>query len=523
MSQPFEDEERVLSIDELRSIVDSHDFDTFFQLVETNLFLYLSDINFTALYDLYQRIPPIVLEKEACAIGALSMACFYKGYHQEARKWSYFALHLGIVNEELAVRLEYVVNVIDYVYGYKSQKDFLIDLELIEKKSSKNMKLVSKLQKLRIEYYDKEEEARKYGRYRQFEVIENIVEKLVQLCEGSLADCDHQILLEIALHYTTLIPYIWSEIVAKPQFHNKVGLDVSASNLLDLMKIAEKKTTECDSVFDALINHAETGRGSLYSKAEALLLYGMYKYSYQMLEFVNLVFEKDSGALASNVPLTGRQKEYVEQSLSYFSEAVKLFELLGVEDRKLVALIQMLACYEDLKNEREYRKTKDKIDAKIKTVLVPNTLKLYDEIIKEGSLRTRQIKGIREQKSSDDFRKANMDDVSIEMQVDCCCKSLDIFDKNRIENVRKDVVSYVLAAKYRINVCKHFELLQDMKHTFSRNTLYAVDPNRKGLCKMFGFETRIVQSDPEIVINSFYNEFCKNCLSKERLTKNTDQ
>jgi len=517
LSQPFEGAEGILNIGDLKSIVDSHDFVKFFHLVATNPFGYLSNINFSALYDIFQEIPPIKLEKHADAMATFSMACFYKGYHQEARKWSHRALSLGIDTEELAVQIEYVINVIDFIYKYKSEKDFLIELDNIENRSSKEMKVVTSIQKIRIDYINKEEQARKYGRYRQKKVIEDTINKLWKLGEDSLENCHELILLEIATHYSTLAPFYCSEIAATPQFHQKLNLDLPESNFDRLLKDAETKFSDGVSVFNELINPPETRRVSLYTKAEALLEYGMYKYNLQSTEFVNLIFLQDRGALPADILLVGKQRDIVEQSLNYFTEAEQLFEMIGVADRGLVALIEMLACFEDLGEKSKYKETKDEIDDKIKTVLVPNTLELYEEIIREGSPRTRMIKNIRDIKPPDDFDKANMDDAAIEMQVECNCKTFNISEENRIENVRKDVISYILASKYRINVCKHFELYQDKRHTFSRNTFYNIDPNRKGICRVFNYESKTVQCNSELVIDSFNKTFCKNCLNKEPL------
>lgn len=519
LSQPFEDAEGILNIEDLKSIVDSHDFVKFINLVTTKPFIYLSDINFSGLYDIYQQIPPIKLEENADAMAIFAMACFYKGYHQEARKWSHRSLSLGIGSEELEVQIEYVINVIDFVYEYKSEKDFLIDLDNIENRSSKEMKIVASIQKLRIDHINREEEARKFGRYRQIKVIEETIEKLWRLGGNSLKDCNEQILLEIANHYITLAPFYCGEIVVKTQLHQKINLDLPESDFERTLKDAEKKTSEGVSVFNVLINPPEMIHVSLYTKAEALLFYGLYKYNLQITEFMNLVFLQDRGVMPANVPLVGKQRELVEESLNYFTEAKILFEKIGVEDRRLVALIQMLACFEDLGEERKYKETRDKIDEQIRTDFVPNTLKLYEQIISDGSLRTKMIKNIKDKKPSDDFEKANMDDSAIEMQVECNCKSLNISEQNRIENVRKDVISYVLAAKYRINVCKYFELHQDLRHTFSLNTLYTIDPNRKGFCRCFNYESKSVQSDSKLVIDSFNKTYCKICLNKEPLAK----
>ena len=76
-----------------------------------------------------------------------------------------------------------------------------------------------------------------------------------------------------------------------------------------------------------------------------------------------------------------------------------------------------------------------------------------------------------------------------------------------------------MAAKFRINLCKNFQILQDLRHSFSLETLYIVDPNRKGVCKLLEYESQIIHNDPELIINSFKKTYCEKCKFREPLEK----
>lgn len=150
---------------------------------------------------------------------------------------------------------------------------------------------------------------------------------------------------------------------------------------------------------------------------------------------------------------------------------------------------------------------------------MPNNIDLFKMSVDEGSFRRQVFNGIRKKQPDTDFDKANMSETDIEMQVECNCKTFNITDEKRIENVRKDIISYVMAAKFRINLCKHFQILQDTRHSFSLETLYVVDPYRKGVCKLLKHESQIIHNDPELIISSFKKTYCEKCKFREPLEK----
>ena len=56
------------------------------------------------------------------------------------------------------------------------------------------------------------------------------------------------------------------------------------------------------------------------------------------------------------------------------------------------------------------------------------------------------------------LNKAKMNEVEIESQVECNSQTFNITGKNQIENLRKDVKSMILAAKFRVEFYKKFRI-----------------------------------------------------------------
>ena len=86
---------------------------------------------------------------------------------------------------------------------------------------------------------------------------------------------------------------------------------------------------------------------------------------------------------------------------------------------------------------------------------------------------------------------------------------------SRIENVYKDFVAMRLCEVERAKWCKHVQILQNLMHTFNKETLYAIDPERYGKCQKFGYESQIGNKDPQVVISAFKSAYCSKCCARE--------
>ena len=78
----------------------------------------MSDINFSILFDLFEQIPPNVLNENPNAMAILSITSCKKGYYLEARKWGQLVLSRGIQNKELLIYVDLILHEIDFIYGY---------------------------------------------------------------------------------------------------------------------------------------------------------------------------------------------------------------------------------------------------------------------------------------------------------------------------------------------------------------------------------------------------------------------
>lgn len=87
--------------------------------------------------------------------------------------------------------------------------------------------------------------------------------------------------------------------------------------------------------------------------------------------------------------------------------------------------------------------------------------------------------------------------------------------RSRLSNALKDVQAGRLIYQEQQAWCKHLEMLQDLRHTRSKDTYYAIDPNRSCICKKLGHRTQVEDPDPATVIKAFKGTYCQGCTARE--------
>ncbi len=519
LMQPFNSADEFLNIEDLTTIVESCDYTKFFKVISEDPFYYLSDIYFSKLFDLFEQIPPKKIQEDPNIMAILGISALKKGYHQEAKKWFQLSINEKLTNAQLRAYAEFLLNEVKFMYGHISEEEFSDSLYSTKEKAPAEIESAISFRQFTLNYFQKETEARKYGRFRQMDLMKDSIEQLwifFESCDDSIKEL---VLLEIANNYISLVPSLWGEIPVRIGFHQRVNLEPVREEIERMENGAIEATKEAHRIFNILIGESKNSRFSLEIKAEGLLSYSILLYHLQTIKLNSLVFLKESIEIPEKIPLTEEEKLEIEQALKYCIEARDLFREIGSKDREATALIQIFGFYEDLGKEVEYEKTKIEIEKMLEITWAPDNIKLFNKIINEGSLRRQIFNGIRRRPQYTDFDRANMSKTDIEMQVECNCKTFDITDEERIENVRKDIISGVMVAKFRINFCKNFQLLQDKRHSSSHKTLYIVDPNRKGICKLLKHESQIIYNDPELIISSFKKTYCEKCKSREPLQK----
>jgi hypothetical protein len=66
-------------------------------------------------------------------------------------------------------------------------------------------------------------------------------------------------------------------------------------------------------------------------------------------------------------------------------------------------------------------------------------------------------------------------------------------------------------AREQVHWCQYLEMIQDLRHTQSRSTLYVTDPARHCLCKKHGHESRSADPDWQTIIRAFKQVYCDGC------------
>lgn len=506
-----------VTIEDLSITVKYADYDNFFRMISRAPFDYLTDANFSRLYELFEQIPPRTIRKKPIAMGVLGIAAQKKGYHQDAKKWLQQSLEAHLDNEDLNEYAKFLLNEINFIHGYITEQHYLETLAEMQQTAKPGLRVQIEL-RVRMKALSNEiDEATKYGRFRQMAALKNKIVELRDFLESTGKVISELVLLELAGCYLVLVPALWGEITATSGLRQKVGLRVSPSELQQMEKEALKATAEADEIFKELVVGTVGKELSSSVQAEGLFAYSLYIYHLQTVKLDRLMFLKDMGMLPDKVLLSEEERQSIEKALNYSVEARYLFNTIGAKDREAATLLLMLGFQEDLGYSHDYDRTRAEVEVLLKTVLDVDLISQFSELVKEGSFRARIIKGILSSKSWGDLDRANMSDTEIECQVDCNANTFNIRETYRINNLRKDIYSSVLAARIRVHKCRHFVLLQDRRHSFHLETLYAVEPNRKGFCQLLKRESQIVYNDAKTIIESFERAYCRDCEYREPL------
>lgn len=86
--------------------------------------------------------------------------------------------------------------------------------------------------------------------------------------------------------------------------------------------------------------------------------------------------------------------------------------------------------------------------------------------------------------------------------------------EDRLVNIRKEIHWSQEDALERQRYCRHLQVLQDLRHTMSPSTRYAVDPERVYSCQSLGHRSRIAGTDRPAVIGAFKETYCRSCTSR---------
>jgi len=87
------------------------------------------------------------------------------------------------------------------------------------------------------------------------------------------------------------------------------------------------------------------------------------------------------------------------------------------------------------------------------------------------------------------------------------------------EERRENVVIEVLCMRDTVieksGWCKHIEIQQDLTHTFSPETLYSENPNRRIVCSKFDYFVDKFSPDWDILIKELKDIYCSRCSDRE--------
>ena len=99
----------------------------------------------------------------------------------------------------------------------------------------------------------------------------------------------------------------------------------------------------------------------------------------------------------------------------------------------------------------------------------------------------------------------------------CAAKSLQTMEipSERRAIVEREWFCLRDIAREKFAWCRHLNIVQNLRHTQSRQTLYARDPERRCICEKFQYKSKIGATDWDVLITTFKNAYCMECTARE--------
>ena len=86
---------------------------------------------------------------------------------------------------------------------------------------------------------------------------------------------------------------------------------------------------------------------------------------------------------------------------------------------------------------------------------------------------------------------------------------------DRLPVVEREWLCMRDVARERMRWCRHFAIIQDLRHTSSPQTMYLRDPERLCICEKLGYRTNITFPEWQVMIAAFKHTYCEGCPDRE--------
>ena len=273
----------------------------------------------------------------------------------------------------------------------------------------------------------------------------------------------------------------------------KLGMPMPMDKRVALAKVALGVKQSALSRVEGICKKAEESKRADVFAACCLEL-AVHQFSFAMVAQISADNNQQFAQVLANDP-------QIQTCLKYAARAADLFGQLGIKAMQL----KSLRLKADILNASG-RKTEAQASlAESRAIALglgidPESLKLTD------------IPSMEPQDVEDGILNATDDDL---MHFARSMAQSIRLPEARLQNVFKDLLSVQQITREKKAWCKHIELLQDLKHTQSPATYYAIDPAKACKCLRYGHETKIGHPDYNLVIESFKGTYCKDCPGKE--------
>lgn len=220
---------------------------------------------------------------------------------------------------------------------------------------------------------------------------------------------------------------------------------------------------------------------------------------YMLLFQANQALSKESSLTTENVELFNTMIKELEKAYITFEKSGLLHESLSAK-----SVIADIYC--ELGYNKANIEILQYINEKASEIGLYEVSANVEKLLKNGIGKKFDIK--------EDISKVHLTEEEIDIYAQQYLEAFDL-PKDRYSVIRKEYW-WVEQDRYdEYNWCKSICTIQDLRHTYSKETLYSIDPQRRIFCKTFEYKSPDSSIERDVLISEFKTLYCKNCKSRK--------
>lgn len=214
-------------------------------------------------------------------------------------------------------------------------------------------------------------------------------------------------------------------------------------------------------------------------------------------------------------------QDQIQRLVGDVGKAVEIFSKAGQLEGELRAKMLTADLHELAGREAEAKEIAGEVLPKAQAMGYAVIVGHAEELFSGQGLQSKIKETFRKKTEEEEaLRMAAKDDAQLRSDAAQMQRILNL-PADRLPAIENRYFSVRGIAREQLKWCRHIELLEDQRHTFSPATHYRTDPNYICVCPLLGYESDAPSQDWATIISTFKRTYCEGCPERNPYNQQT--